>query len=189
MNWSPIETTRLFLRPFELIDIDFLFEHFSSDYVCKYLVDEAPYTEISQAKGLISYFTDEKTKDATRWIIIEKCNGKRIGTCGYNLLDQRNNSIEVGYDMREEFVGNGFMTEAVTAIIKVAFEEKGMNRIQAHAIPENIRSCKLLKRLGFSREGTIREWLFFNGKYYDHYIYSVLRKEWENEKRRTNAST
>lgn len=183
MNWEPLETDRLRLRGFESCDLHFLFEHFKNDYVCRYLLDEEPFTDIGQAEGLISYFIDENTIDATRWLIVEKETGEKIGTCGYNLWDRMNDRIEIGYDLREHYTGAGFMTEAVGAILRTAFEDKEINRIQAHVVAGNQRSCALLERLGFTKEGTAREWLRFRGRYHDHYISSLLKTEWENSKR------
>lgn len=71
------------------------------------------------------------------------------------------------------------MSEALTAAIDSGFNNMGLNRIQAFVSLENTASCRLLERLGFEREGIFREKHFFQGEYYDHYIYSLLKKEWK----------
>lgn len=181
MNWENVETKRLLLKGIDESDIDFVLNHFKDEYVCKYLYDAEPFTTIDEAKQLVSVFGDNDNKDLNRWIIINKENELRMGTCGYMFWDQVNNSIEIGFDLQKQFWGNGIMTEALTAIINKAFYEKRINRIQAITSIDNKESCRLLEKMVFKREGIIRDKHYFRGKYYDHYCYSLLKNEWERK--------
>lgn len=177
MNWDNIETHRLFLKGLDDSDAEFIFGEFSDEYVCRYLYDAEPFRGIDEARELIAHFGSDRNTTINRWVIMDKGTGQRLGTCGFHCWDKENNCIEVGYDLREEHCRKGIMTEALTAIIGKAFSEKGINRIQAFVSLDNIASCKVLEKLGFKREGVIREKHYFRGKYYDHFCYSLLKRE------------
>ena len=178
MNWDGIETERLLLKGLDDSDVEFLYKQFSDEYVCRYLYDAEPFGCIEEARRLVEQFGSERSKTINRWIIVEKASGRTIGTCGFHCLDTANCCVEVGYDLQEEQCGKGMMTEALTAILGVAFHGKGLHRIQAFVSVDNLGSCKLLEKLGFTREGIIRDKHFFRGAYYDHYCYSMLESEW-----------
>ena len=111
---------------------------------------------------------------------MDRATNTRMGTCGFMFWDKCNYSIEIGFDLQEAYCGKGIMTEALRAIINKAFTEKGINKIQAITYIDNQESCKLLEKLGFVKEGVIREKHCFRGKYYDHYCYSLLKREWNS---------
>lgn len=178
MNWENVPTDRLLLKGIDESDIEFIFKHFSNDFVCQFLYDEEPFAAVAEAKELIKAFQSEKNWQMNRWVIIEQGSKQKIGTCGFMFWDKANNSIEIGYDLEKEYCNQGFMTEALSAAIDKAFFEKGINRIQAITYIDNLASCRLLEKLGFLREGTIRDKHLFRGQYYDHYCYSVLKREW-----------
>lgn len=178
MNWQNIETERLLLKGIDETDTDFIFEHFRDDYVCKYLFDAEPFAEVAEARGMIRAFANEKNESINRWVIREKSGGARLGTCGFLFWDKENKSAEIGCDLRQEACGKGFMTEALRAVFDLAYSEKGINRIQANTYIDNAACCTLLERLGFKREGIARDKHFFRGSYYDHYCYSLLKREW-----------
>lgn len=183
MNWQNIETERLLLKGIDETDTDFVFEHFRDSYVCRYLFDAEPFSEVEEARGMIRAFASEKNQTINRWVILEKSRNARIGTCGFHFWDRENNSAETGFDLREEACGKGFMTEALRAIFDLAFTDKGINRIQAITYLDNASCCRLLEKLGFKREGIVRDKHLFRGSYYDHYCYSLLKREWSGTTR------
>lgn len=178
MNWENVETKRLRLKGWDTSDIPFVFEQFSDAFVCQYLYDAEPFTTVEEAEQLVAFFSNENNRQSNRWVIIDKSNNQRIGTCGYMFWDTTNHSIEIGYDLQQSHAQKGIMTEALTAVINLAFHEKGINRIQAITYVGNVASCKLLERLGFQKEGIVRDKHYFRGHYYDHYCYSLLKREW-----------
>lgn len=70
------------------------------------------------------------------------------------------------------------MTESLHRAVKVGFENMGLNRIQAFVYVQNTRSVDLLLRLGFTQEGIIKDKHLFRGRYYDHFCFSLLKREW-----------
>jgi [ribosomal protein S5]-alanine N-acetyltransferase len=76
----------------------------------------------------------------------------------------------LGYHLDVDHVGKGFMTEALEAVIRYAFDELELHRIMANFIPSNERSANVLKRLGFAVEGYARDYLFIGGAFRDHVL-------------------
>jgi ribosomal-protein-alanine N-acetyltransferase len=81
----------------------------------------------------------------------------------------------LGYSLDATREGQGFMTEALTAATTYAFEELGLHRIMANYQPHNLRSGRLLERLGFAREGFARDYLFLAGAWCDHILTALVR--------------
>ncbi|MCE5313386.1 MAG: GNAT family protein [Armatimonadota bacterium] len=178
---SLVETERLILKEFKPQDIDFIYRHFSNEDVCRYLFDCEPLTSIEGAKKIIDFYTDSEQSDRNRWCIISKESNKQIGTCGYHRWDKTNNIAEIGYDLERESWGRGYMQEAIGAALKVGFCNMKLNRVQAFTYVQNARSVKMLKKLGFTAEGIIRDKHYFRGTYYDHYCFSLLKREWNRD--------
>ena len=85
-------------------------------------------------------------------------------------------SAFVGYAMDETFVGNGIVTEAVELVVRFAFEQIGLHRVEAYVAPENKASIRVLEKAGFQQEGLLRKLLYINGKWVDHYMYARLEE-------------
>jgi [ribosomal protein S5]-alanine N-acetyltransferase len=84
----------------------------------------------------------------------------------------------IGYMLAPEARRQGFGTEAVTIMVDYLFLHKDIVRIQAETHPGNVGSQKVLARVGFSREGIIRQSFFSRGVYRDTALWSILRHEW-----------
>src|SRR5690349_9012683 len=87
----------------------------------------------------------------------------------------------MGYGLAERFQGQGLMSEAVGAVIAYAFGELDLHRIQANYVPHNVRSGKLLRRLGFTVEGFARDYLLLDGVWQDHILTSLTNPRWRGE--------
>lgn len=172
-----IETERLLLRGFEPNDAPFVLKHFSDPDVCRYLYDCEPFASLEEAEGLIRGYNNPDQKSRCRWVIVWKETGEIAGTCGFHLWDHDNKSVELGYDLCKEFWGKGIVVEAVSAAIGYAFKNWDVNRIQAFIALDNAQSVRAAEKLGFTLEGIIREKHLFRGQYYDHYCYSLLKRE------------
>ena len=110
-----------------------------------------------------------------------------IGSAGFYDWDGEVRSAEFGYDLRPEYWGRGLMAEALTAILDFAFGRLGLNRAQVLLMPRNRRSRRLVERLGFTEEGTLREHDFDErGELCDDVVFSLLAREWSE--RRTSSA-
>ncbi len=76
----------------------------------------------------------------------------------------------LGYQIAQDYEGQGYMREAVEEVIGFAFESLKLHRIMANHLPDNLRSAGLLKRLGFEVNGYARDYLYINGRWQDHVL-------------------
>lgn len=86
-------------------------------------------------------------------------------------------SAQVGYWIGPEFARQGYMTEALEAVVGHAFAALDLSRIEAACLPENAASRGLLERAGFAYEGIARSYLQIDGRWRDHVLYAVLRED------------
>jgi [ribosomal protein S5]-alanine N-acetyltransferase len=178
-DFPSLETERLLLRQLLIEDVDFIFRHFSNSDVTQYLMDEPPVSEYTQARDIIQFYQEPEVNARNRWGIIHKSDNELIGTCGFHKWEKQYFRSELGYDLNPKYWGQGYMKEALRAVIQNGFYQMGLNRIDALVYIKNVRSIRLLQKLGFTKEGTLRDYFYLDGKYYDHFIFALLRKEWK----------
>lgn len=99
-----------------------------------------------------------------------------MGTSGFHKWNKRNFRAEIGYDLSPSFWRQGYMSEALRSIISYGFEEMKLNRVDALVYIQNDRSIHLLQNLGFNKEGILRDYFYLDGKFYDHYLFAILKK-------------
>jgi len=85
----------------------------------------------------------------------------------------------LGYLLGEKFTGEGYMTEAVELILKQAFLNLKLHRVEANVQPHNASSIKVLKRCGFTKEGFSRNYLKISGKWRDHERWAIIKEDWK----------
>ncbi len=108
-----------------------------------------------------------------------RVDGRLAGLIGLHDIDAANGTAQIGYWLAAEFEGRGWMTRAVRAILAVAFDGAGLERIEIRCAAGNRRSQAIPKRLGFTYEGTLRAVQRLHGGRADLRIYGLLREEWE----------
>jgi ribosomal-protein-alanine N-acetyltransferase len=168
MLFNNIETDRLILKNIAIDDKNFIFNHFSNDVVNRYLFDGEP--GMQRADEIITFYVQPEPRIQHRWIVMKKSDGTKMGTCGFHCWNQEDCKVEVGYDLKEEFWGKGFMQEAMKEIILFAMNEMHIKEISACIYIDNQRSIRLAENLGFVLSGTMYQ--SFRNKEYLHNIYS-----------------
>lgn len=115
---------------------------------------------------------------AVGYFIFHKKNSNLLGgiTIG-NIRYGVSQSAQIGYWMGARHAGNGFMQDAIGALLEHAFNGMRLHRIEAACIPTNTRSMHVLEKAGFTREGLLRSYLRINGVWQDHCIYSLIADE------------
>ena len=103
---------------------------------------------------------------------------KLLGSVGFVKFDWTPRRTEIGYWISKDEEGKGIITRATKLLIDYAFDELDMNRVEIRCSTENIRSAAVPERLGFKKEGHLRQAEFRNGHMHDFYIYGLLREEW-----------
>jgi ribosomal-protein-alanine N-acetyltransferase len=179
-----LETARLMLRALRMEDAGFIFKEWSDPVVTYYMRDEEPLKTREQAVEMLRPLqTPEKMPGFKWWGIELKAEGHLIGTCGYCRWDKQHHRAEIGYDLWPDYWGQGLMPEALQALLQFGFEEMDLNRVEATTHTENERSQRVLAKLGFQREGILREYYCRDGSYNDQVQFSLLRREWRTRMR------
>jgi ribosomal-protein-alanine N-acetyltransferase len=175
-----METARLVLRALRMDDVDFVFREWGDPTVTYYMRDEEPLKTREQAEEMLRPLQTPEEMPHFKWWGIElKAEGCLIGTCGYFKWDARHHHAEIGYDLWPDYWGQGLMPEALTALLRFGFVEMDLNRVEATTHTENERSQRVLTKLGFRREGILREYYCRDGIYNDQVLFSLLRREWQ----------
>ena len=174
-----METERLILRALRMEDADFALKEWGDPVVTYYMRDEEPLKTLAEAEAMLRPLQNPAEMPNFKWWGIElKSEGRLIGTCGYWRWDNKHHHAEIGYDLWPDYWGQGLMPEALRALIRYGFEMMALNRIEATTHTENRRSQRVLAKLGFQREGLLREYYYREGAYNDQILFSLLRSEW-----------
>lgn len=144
-----LETDRLILRTPNADDTNDLFAIYGDPEVMQY-TDEKPFpSKATVAQMLGSVQRLFQAHESLEWAIVHKSTGQVIGTCGLHSFDRRLNKAEVGCLLRQDHWAQGYMPEALLAVIQYANQQLGVRTLEADVDPENYRALLLFKRLGF----------------------------------------
>jgi len=176
-----LEGERIYLRPFTESDISIWFDWFNDSLITEYMNKGAfPNTKLAQEEYL-NFLS--KSKNDLQLAVILKENDSLIGIVGIHKIDwiHRHGDVSILIGDKSQW-GKGIATEAVSLIIKHAFEKLNLRKLTAGVWSSNVSSRKCFEKNGFKLEGTLREQFFYKGSYVDEYRMGLLRKEWEQKK-------
>jgi [ribosomal protein S5]-alanine N-acetyltransferase len=173
-----IETSRLTIRLVTAADLPELLEFNSDDAVTRYL----PYENWKGMADAQEWLGRAETRlaagEALQFVAELRETGNVIGSCLLFHFEKASNRAEVGYLLGRKYWGAGYMAEAMQALVGFAFAEMGLRRLEAEIDPRNTASAKLLGRLGFAREGMLRQRWDLKGEVTDSGLYGLLRADW-----------
>jgi [ribosomal protein S5]-alanine N-acetyltransferase len=174
-----LRTSRLLLRPFTEADTDAIFALHSSSRVLRYW-DSPPWKECARAERFIAACRQMEQEGSGARVAIERAADRLfIGWCCLVEWNQVHRSATLGYCFDEPAWGQGFATEAADALLSWAFDTLDLNRVQSDTDTRNTASARVLEKLGFVREGMLRENCIVNGEVSDSWVYGLLRREWK----------
>ena len=177
----PLRTQRLLLRPLAAADAHDVFAVYSDPVVMRYW-STPPWTRIEQAHEMIAGDIAGFEGGEHLRLALLPADGTAplplLGTCSLWNIDRSSRRAEVGYLLAATAWGRGYMHEAMTALVRYAFEDQGLNRLEADIDPRNQPSEKSLLRLGFQKEGHLRERWIVNGEVSDSGLYGLLARDW-----------
>ncbi|HYK94155.1 MAG TPA: GNAT family N-acetyltransferase [Thermoplasmata archaeon] len=107
--------------------------------------------------------------------VVDKRTGRQVGDIRLTHLDWTHRGGELGYCIGRPYWGNGYATEAASALVRVAFRQLRLHRLEACVFRGNRRSARLLTKLGFRREGTRREAFHLRGAWVDDIVFGLVR--------------
>lgn len=174
-----LSTERLTLRQVTVDDKNDLFALRSSAEVMKY-IDRPLAKSVDEMEVFIQKIKElEVNNNGIHWGIALNPDSKLIGVISFWRIDKENHRAEMGYLLRAEFHGKGIMQEAFNAVIPYGFNVLNFHSIEANVNPNNSPSIKILERNKFVREGYFKEDYYYNGKFLDSAIYSLLKSNLE----------
>ena len=165
------------IRKWELSDAKDLAAALSNKKVQDNLRDGLPYPYTEQdGKEFISAMLSADESETFAFAIT--VDNMVIGSIGiFRQGNIHSQTAELGYYIAEEYWGKGIMTEAVKQICEYVFAKSDIIRIYAEPFAYNIASCRVLEKVGFQYEGTLRSNAVKNGKVIDMEMYSLLKAE------------
>lgn len=111
---------------------------------------------------------------------VETLTGRLIGMCVAKEFDEKSRHCMVGWLIGEKDArGKGYGSDMIRALLRYAFEERGMERVALDTIGYNAGAIRLYERMGFAREGVLREHAYAKGRYWDVHFFSMLRREYD----------
>ena len=174
-----LHTARLRLRPFDDSDANALFLLHSDAHVLRYW-DAPPWTERARAERFITACQQMAEEGSGTRLALERVSdGAFIGWCSLTRWNPGHRSASLGYCYDAAAWGHGYATEAASVVLQWAFEALELNRVQAETDTRNAASARVLEKLGFVREGTLREDCVVNGDVSDSWVYGLVRREWQ----------
>ena len=180
MSDFPIETERLWLRPFCQNDLESFLAYRNDPLVAEYQGWDLPYTG-QQGVAFLAEMASAVPNAPGQWyqIALEaKELGVLIGDCAFGRLTEDPRQAEIGFSLARAHQGKFYGAEAVNALLGYLFDTQGLHRVRATCDVENLASARLLERVGMRREGYFVENLFFKGRWSSEYGYAILRREW-----------
>jgi [ribosomal protein S5]-alanine N-acetyltransferase len=173
-----LQTARLRLRPFTDADADALFALHSNADVLRYW-DSPPWTDRARAGRFIAICREIEDEGTGARVALDRLSdGAFIGWCGLVRWNPDYRSASLGYCLDDAAWSQGYATEAAWALLEWAFETLDLNRVQAETDTRNAASARVLEKIGFVREGTLREDCIVDGDVSDSWVYGLLRREW-----------
>ena len=176
----PIDTKRLILRKYEDGDVEDIVEYsLGADFWLSRNLDWEP-TE----NGVKAYYEQRRDiypESYPKWLdlVIElKAESKVVGNVGIGIRNKEQGQAVVGWLLGCQYQGQGIATEAVKALLTFGFGSMGLHRIYANTASRNIRSWRLMERVGMRREAHFKQSHKVKGEWDGEFVYSILADEW-----------
>ena len=173
-----LETKRLWLRLISPKDYEFIYSHLNDDEL-KELLGLTTQHELETHKAKFEKGLTHYRFHMAYLQLLQKPDSRIIGSAGFHTWNVEHHKAELGYDIRyDELKRQGYMTEAIEALLDYGFNTLKLQRIEACIGPDNMASQGVVKHFNFTKEGVLRSHYLKDGIYHDSIIYSLLREEY-----------
>lgn len=179
INFNPfpdLETERLYLRRVVKEDVNEIFALRSNKETMKYVPRPLVKTEKDAMEHITLIDSKIENNEGINWAITLKGKTKLIGIIGHYRIKPEHFRAEIGYMLLPEYQGKGIISEALKETVKYGFEIMKLHTIEALIDPENFASERVLQKNGFLKEAHLRENEYYDGRFLDTVIYSILNK-------------
>ncbi len=173
-----ITTDRLTLRPVARHDIDFIHQLHSLPATDQYNTQGLPAT-LNDTAAIIQGWLDGQTAiPAMRYTwVIENLEAEFVGIAGIIMGKPKYRNADLWYKIHPDSWRKGYATEVVLHILKLAFTDLHLHRVEAGCATENTASARVMEKAGMTREGMRRKALPIRGRWADAYSYAVLEED------------
>lgn len=179
--FSNLITERLLLREINTNDAQEIFTLRSSKTIMQY-IDRPMAATKADALKYIGIIADAlKNNEGITWGISLADDLMLIGTIGFWQIQKENYRAEIGYMLNDAFQRRGIMQEAISVVLDYGFNIMKLHSVEANVNPANEASIKLLEKNNFIREAYFKENYYYDGKFLDSYVYSLLAKKFKTE--------
>jgi RimJ/RimL family protein N-acetyltransferase len=176
---SDIVTERLVLRALHADDAEAMLAYRADPEIMRYQGWEPQ--SIDDVRAFIAEVSKAEPYAPGTWrqlAITVRSTGELIGDCGVHVPQNEPEQAEFGMTLAPAFQGHGYASEAIRALLRLAFDTLGKHRVFGSIDPRNARSIALMHRTGFRQEAHFVESLRFKGEWVDDVIYALLAREW-----------
>lgn len=166
------------LREYQKEDINQILAYINDPEVKRLLHPGTPYlyTLQDEEKWLEN---NSATKELYSFAIETLSDRKYLGGCGLNNIDWKNSVATVGIFIGDkDYWSKGYGTDAMNILVKFIFEQMNINKVKLNVFSFNERAVKSYEKVGFKKEGILRQEVFRDGKYYDDIVMGILKEEY-----------
>jgi ribosomal-protein-alanine N-acetyltransferase len=176
-SFPEFESERLLFRKILMSDAKDTLLIRSNDDVMRFM-DVIRFESIVDAEKMVQSVEESYIKETgINWGIVEKHSNIFIGYFGFFRIIPEHCRAEIGYALKPDYWGKGYMYETINRMVRFGFENIKFHSIEANVNPDNEKSKKVLERIGFKKEAYFHENYLFDGKFLDSIIYSLLEKD------------
>ena len=170
------ETERLQLRPPAVSDAEAIFQGYAQDAVVSRYMTWHPHTAIQETEAYLQRcLTAWSKRSAFTWVLIHKLDQRLMGMMELRIETHK---AEIGYVLAQPYWGQGYMPEAVQALISWALQHPQLYRVWAVCDTENRASSRVMEKVGMQREGILRRWTYHpnvSAEPRDVYCYAIVK--------------
>jgi len=175
-----LESDRLLLKEISIQDLNPIHKLHSIPEVDEFNTLGIPKDLQETEKFILSIIEDQNSKQRKQycWGVWAINSNDFIGLAGLVVAVERFKMAEIYFKLSPDFWGKGYATEISNKLLKFGFEELRLHRIEAGVATENIKSIRVLEKVGMTREGLRRKILPIRGEWKDNYHYAILENEY-----------
>jgi len=167
----------VYLRQLNGADAPYVYVYSQNPLIYEFMPWDAP-ESVDDVRAFITEAMHRSDLELGYDFGVHRCGDDLLlGVVSLADISRRHRSAEVGYWLAKKFWNNGYMYQGQLLLLNYAFEELGLNRLQAKVSPRNTPSIRSIERLGFTCEGTLREDAYWKGRYHTHQVWSLLRSD------------
>lgn len=164
------------LREQTMEDTENFFHYYTEPEVGQYILASKPATLLEASKEVQYCRNLFYNKQGVYWTIARKNDNQMIGAIGL-YMNNTHHRGEITYDLSREYWRKGIMGKTINAVVKQALNEMKLLRIEAVTRSENIASMGLLKKCGFTHEGTLKNYRYYNDRAWDIEMFAITSKD------------